>query len=131
MSLRVIEGFHGHLGPYVVLGYKMGFIANLKLGRDPFAKNAVSMTGSKPPMSCMMDGVQLSAGCTLGKGNITVEDRGEPRVVFSSKDGSRSCAIALRAEVTELIDAVDTKRRGRGTGKTTFRNGGRGAVRDK
>ena len=38
-TLDLIEKFHGHLGPYVVLGYRIGLIANEKLGKDPFSKN--------------------------------------------------------------------------------------------
>ncbi|HEC81191.1 MAG TPA: hypothetical protein ENI42_02025, partial [Thermoplasmatales archaeon] len=37
-TLKRIEQFHGHLGPYVVLGYRMGIIANKFLGENPFKK---------------------------------------------------------------------------------------------
>jgi formylmethanofuran dehydrogenase subunit E len=103
MVLEQLKRFHGHLGPYLVLGYRMGLIANKRLGEDAFAKRALSMTGTTPPISCMIDGVQLSSGCTLGKGNIGVEDLKEPRVIFTSKTGDRSIEIALRPEIERRL----------------------------
>jgi formylmethanofuran dehydrogenase subunit E len=87
-ALAFLNRFHGHIGPYVVLGYRAGLVANRVLGQDPFCKRAHTMTGLKPPVSCFTDGVQLGSCCTLGKGNITVSDEGEPRVRFELKDGS-------------------------------------------
>ena len=72
-TLKQIEKFHGHIGPYAVIGYRMGLVANKKLGSDPFLKKAVVFTGTNPPLSCIVDGIQISSGCTFGKGNIRVE----------------------------------------------------------
>jgi len=83
-TLSKIEQFHGHLGPYAVIGYKMGKIAKKQLGSDPFSKEAVIWTGTKPPLSCIIDGIQISSGCTLGKGNISIRQDGVP-ILFSCK----------------------------------------------
>ncbi len=64
--------FHGHLGPYIVLGYRMGRRALNELGGDPFSLNAEVYCTGMPPQSCLADGVQLGSGCTLGKGNVAV-----------------------------------------------------------
>ena len=109
MVLDKIEKFHGHLGPYVVLGYRMGLIANGKLGADPFSKRAVVMTGTTPPISCMIDGIQLSSGCTLGKGNISVEDRNEARARFTDKEGARYVEISLRSGIRSKLDGEMTR----------------------
>ena len=109
MVLEHLKKFHGHLGPYLVIGYRMGLIANRKLGEDAFAKRALAMTGTTPPISCMIDGVQLSSGCTLGKGNIAVEDRKEPRVIFTSKAGDRSIEIILRPEIERRMKEEMTR----------------------
>lgn len=109
MSLEKIEDFHGHLGPYAVLGYRMGLIANAQLGADPFAKTATVMTGTVTPISCMIDGIQLSSGCTLGKGNISVEDRKEPRAVFKQKKGQRVLEISLKHDIHDRIKSGMTR----------------------
>ena len=102
-TLFFLNRFHGHIGPYLVLGYRAGLIANRILGDDPFARRAHSMTGFKPPISCFTDGIQLGSCCTLGKGNITVSDEGEPRVRFELRDGSRSLEISLSDDAKALI----------------------------
>ena len=85
--LKTIEQFHGHLGPYAVLGYKMGKIACEHLGSDPFEKTVTVSTGTTPPISCIIDGIQLGSGCTLGKGNIIIKHENTPKAEFSNKKG--------------------------------------------
>jgi formylmethanofuran dehydrogenase subunit E len=81
-----------------VVGYRMGEVANRFLGADAFAKTAVALTGGKPPRSCMIDGIQLSSGCTIGKGTIGVIDQGEIASIFLSKADDRQVKISLRAD---------------------------------
>ena len=102
-DLTRISAFHGHLGPFVVIGYRMGEAANRLLGPDAFKKTAVALMGGKTPRSCVIDGVQLSSGCTLGKGTISVVDHGQVACVFFSKSDDRSCKITLRPDVLEKI----------------------------
>jgi formylmethanofuran dehydrogenase subunit E len=102
-ALSFLNRFHGHIGPYVVLGYRAGLIALRSLGEDPFSKRAVSFTGSQPPVSCFTDGVQLGSCCTLGKGNIHVEDKAEARVRFEAMDGSKTVEIFLLEETSSRI----------------------------
>ncbi len=70
-ELVPLKRFHGHLGPYVVIGYRMG-----RLARERFdgKMTAVVFAGRHPPMSCLIDGVQFTTGCTLGKNNIVVRE---------------------------------------------------------
>ncbi len=96
------EEFHGHLGPFLVVGIKMGLLALDKLQSTGFFDlKAEVATGSTPPISCMVDGIQLSTGCTLGKGNISVTEQGEPRAQFS-KDG-KVLTIELDPEIFTSI----------------------------
>jgi formylmethanofuran dehydrogenase subunit E len=107
-TLKKIEQFHGHLGPYAVIGYRMGKIANEKLGSDPFSKNAFIYTGTKPPLSCVVDGIQISSGCTLGKGNLIVSSEGIPKVVFKTKNG-KQLEISLKESIKNDIEANVTE----------------------
>lgn len=101
-DLDLIGKFHGHIGPYAVLGYRMGALANRELGEKGFGKSAVVYTGIKPPISCLIDGIQLASGCTLGKGNISVEDKGEAMALFKNKEG-RSMTISLDQGLQDRI----------------------------
>jgi len=105
---RKIEQFHGHLGPYVLIGYKMGKIAKKKLGPNPFTKKAVIYTGIKPPLSCIIDGIQISSGCTLGKGNIFIYKDGVPKVQFKGENGKK-LEINLKKCIQNEIDNEVTK----------------------
>lgn len=99
--LDKLSDFHGHLGPYVVTGWRMGSIANRELGGNPFDKEALVKTGIGTPLSCLVDGIQFSSGCTLGKGNLRIDDSRKPEAVFS-KEG-KSLKVALKEEAWEEI----------------------------
>ncbi|MGQ9722447.1 MAG: FmdE family protein [Candidatus Jordarchaeum sp.] len=63
---RAVE-FHGHLGPFLVLGLRM----SKKACR--FLKQVSSVevkTRLKPPRSCILDGIQIVTKCTLGNTNL-------------------------------------------------------------
>jgi len=107
-TLKQIEQFHGHIGPYAVIGYRMGLIAKKKLGSNPFSKNAVVWTGTTPPISCIVDGIQISSGCTYGKGNIIVKNKGIAKAEFSNKDG-KQFQIFLKPEIKNEIDTKVTE----------------------
>ncbi len=109
-SLLRISEFHGHLGPYVVVGFRMGLVANRLLGDDPFAKSAIVLTGGKTPQSCVVDGVQLSSGCTLGKGNIAVIDHGKVAAIFTSKENGEIVKVTLREEISNRITSSAPER---------------------
>ena len=107
-DLKKVEQFHGHLGPYAVIGYRMGKLACEKLGENPFEKQVTVSTGTTPPLSCIIDGIQLSSGCTLGKGNIHVDYRLQPVAEFKNKKGER-LKITLRKTVWDEIETHVTE----------------------
>jgi formylmethanofuran dehydrogenase subunit E len=92
---------HGHLGPFLVAGIRMGLLAlELLNSSGYFGIQAESETGSKTPLSCLTDGVQIGSGCTAGKGNLQVNGTGQPMVRFKTDDG-RTAVITLRPEALE------------------------------
>jgi formylmethanofuran dehydrogenase subunit E len=103
---RAVE-FHGHLGPYLVLGLRAGLYANQVLGRDPMKTEAFIQTKTTPPESCFADGVQLSTGCTFGKGNISLQ-QGEGLLVTFKKN-SQELALKLKKEIIEEMNALPSE----------------------
>lgn len=71
-SVADLAAFHGHLGPYIVLGYRIGKYVRGTFCDDPFRMKAEVRCAGVPPQSCLADGVQLGSGCTLGKRNIEI-----------------------------------------------------------
>jgi len=100
--LVLIERFHGHVGPYVVLGYRSGRLARERLGMTAFGLEADVFAGSRPPMSCFADGVQLGSGCTLGKRNIELHEEELVEARFRARDG-RSLRVRVRPEALERL----------------------------
>ncbi len=102
-DLKRLSDFHGHLGPYVLLGYRMGLVAKRFF---PGRFYATLYTGTEPPVSCLIDGVQFSSCCTLGKGNLSVKEGGRPFVRFH--DGLRSLEISPLETIQRRIDMVNS-----------------------
>jgi formylmethanofuran dehydrogenase subunit E len=103
-ELKQLKRFHGHLGPFVVIGYRMGAIARKKLeGRI----EAVVYTGTKVPLSCIVDGIQFASSCTLGKGNISILEKEEAKAHFVSD--RLLVEIKLHDEVRQRIESTCTR----------------------
>lgn len=101
-ELQALQRFHGHLGIYVTLGLRMGTIGRRTFGGYKGLRATVR-TVAKPPMMCVVDGVQFGSACTMGKGNISIEPSTEPSVTFE-KEGRR-LAISLKPGLREKVDA--------------------------
>ncbi len=91
---ELVRRFHGHLGPWVGLG--------LRLGRSLLeASGAPSHFGLEvrvecplaPPVSCLLDGLQWATGATYGKQNLTAT-AAERIVVRLRRDGATSTWVA-------------------------------------
>ena len=103
--LKTAVHFHGHLGPYLVFGLRMGMIAVQML--DPKGLHELSATvwtGKSPPQSCVLDGVQVSSGCTLGKGNIKAKESRRMKATF--RKGKRTVVIEPTEKATKLLSRV-------------------------
>ncbi len=101
---RAIE-FHGHGGPFMVVGLRMGTTAlELLDARGWFDLRCLARLRWEPPDSCVVDGIQISSGCTMGKHNIEVEERDGVAAEFAK--GERRLEMSLRTEVLESIRRV-------------------------
>ena len=101
---RGIE-FHGHGGPLMVVGLRMGFVALERLDAHGwFDLKCVVKLRWVPPDSCVIDGIQTSSGCTMGKHNIEVEEQEGIAAEFTK--GKERLEIHLRPEVLDRIRSV-------------------------
>ncbi len=93
---------HRHLGIYSIIGAKMGIRAR-EILNAPFDEiTVIAYSGTKPPLSCMSDGLQVSTGASLGRGTIEVsEDKFSPSAVFIY--GKRKLELSLKPEVISAI----------------------------
>jgi formylmethanofuran dehydrogenase subunit E len=101
MMERAVE-FHGHLGPYLVLGIRIGLLALRELSSLGYEGiEALVKTGDVPSLSCLLDGIQVSTGCTMGKGNIRSVPPGIAEADFSTRE--RTVTIRVSGEIIDEI----------------------------
>jgi len=94
---------HHHLGIYALIGAKMGLKAREELSAGFGMLQVISFAGSRPPISCFNDGLQLSTGSTLGHGNITVTDEAPARVEAQFLTDKRRLSMRLKGEYRQRI----------------------------
>lgn len=99
------DEFHRHLGVFSIVGAKMGIRAREIFGAGPDMMEVTTYAGTMPPYSCLIDGIQVSTGATLGMGTIHLakSNKTKPSAVFTYKN--RSIRISLKKEYLEQVDA--------------------------
>jgi len=107
--------FHGHLGPFLILGLKAGLFANEILGKNCFEVYATVETEPSPPFSCILDGIQVATGCTMGKRNIELKRGKRLSVTFTR--GEKRLKISLKDEVLSALKNMNSKEESEGKAK--------------
>ncbi|MBD3292544.1 MAG: hypothetical protein GF393_06440, partial [Armatimonadia bacterium] len=101
--------FHGHLGPYATLGFRVGKYALNQLECPKYFGVQVVVEGRvERPFGCFADGMQVGTGCTYGKGNLQMIPRvpkpGEPPfVVTVRKPDGRAVRMSVKPEIPALF----------------------------
>ena len=74
--LKKAADFHGHLGPFLVLGIKMGLVGVKELGakENPEKLRVTVMSKYSVPFSCVIDGIQVATKCTIGNKKLRVKN---------------------------------------------------------
>ncbi len=101
-ELLQAKKFHGHLGPYLAVGMCMGKVFCEILGREPFSYRIFTSVGFEPPLSCVIDGLQLTSPGTIGNSMIKVEGEGVVSA-WAHKDNIQ-VNIRLRDDKKVVID---------------------------
>jgi len=68
--------FHGHLGPFLVIGVRMGLIGlrELKTTRGDPKLQATTILKHAVPFTCTIDGIQVTTQCTVGNGKLKLKN---------------------------------------------------------
>lgn len=75
-AVKRAEEFHGHLGPFLVIGVRMGLIGARKLGvkENNEKLRVTAMLKQQVPFSCVVDGIQVATKCTIGNQKLKLID---------------------------------------------------------
>lgn len=100
-----VAQFHGHLGPWVVLGFRLGEAARRAVQANGFFDVDVVCYGplERPPVACFLDGVQLATGATWGKRNIARKPAETVSVELTHLPTGRKAIVKLRPEIVNLV----------------------------
>jgi formylmethanofuran dehydrogenase subunit E len=107
ISLSDAVRFHGHLGPWLVVGLKLGEVSLNRLSAKKYFGLDVRVWGAlKRPRSCLVDGLQLSTGATYGKGNIKKFNASSVKVVFRNNTSGRTLTCRLSRALGAALDGA-------------------------
>ncbi len=110
-GLNTAVRFHGHLGPYLVLGMLAGECALKKLGCKKYFGLEVTVFGANQrPQSCLIDGLQLSTGATYGKGNIHKRSAKNIKIVIFDRKKNKQIILGLKKHLIKRLCALKDHR---------------------
>jgi len=93
-AIILTNKFHQHVGPNNIYGAKMALYAKKLLNGKNHQIKVISEAGTKPPISCLNDGIMCAIGATYGRGLISnVPDSSKMAATFVYK------GKAIRLEV--------------------------------
>jgi formylmethanofuran dehydrogenase subunit E len=92
---------HGHLGPFLVIGVKIGEFAKKVLNGRMEALVKVPMV---TPFSCIIDGIQASTQCTIGNRRLLVENsEKEITIRFKLQGSQKMLKIYVKQQLVEEL----------------------------
>ena len=110
-DLTVLEplfAFHGHRCWASTIGMRAGLVALRALGVDATSGkslHALVEIGEHHGGMCFADGIQLSTGCTFGKGNIAKSNRGKLAVTLIDTGADRQVRVSYKPALQARIKA--------------------------
>lgn len=104
LTLEEAVKLHGHLGPFLVIGYRAGLYARRLLGSTSQTLTCRVKLPLRKPYACIIDGVQSSTGCTAGKLNIHIEDCFDFSIELRDEGGGRGVMVKARKTLIEKVE---------------------------
>jgi formylmethanofuran dehydrogenase subunit E len=104
---------HGHLGPFLVIGVRMGEMAKRYLDLDGESSRRLQASVKTPlftPFSCVIDGIQASTGCTVGNQKLRIENSTEKITAsFELQSSDKTMKISVNTKVAETLIEMMSK----------------------
>jgi formylmethanofuran dehydrogenase subunit E len=96
--VREAADFHGHLGPFLVIGVRMGLIGlrELETTRGDPKLQATTILKNTVPFSCAIDGIQVTTQCTVGNGKLKLKNRQETVSTEFKLNRERQVTVTLK-----------------------------------
>jgi formylmethanofuran dehydrogenase subunit E len=98
--------FHGHLGPFLVLGIRIGLIGLRELGAQrKFGQiNVTAKLKLSVPFSCLIDGIQIVTKCTVGNRMLKLENSQQGMAVdFRLRNLDKALTVHISPEIVRYL----------------------------
>ncbi|MFW6110469.1 MAG: FmdE family protein [Thermoproteota archaeon] len=106
-NIRYAQVLHGHLGPFLVIGVRLGILAKQKLNLNSDEMSNLQVTAELPlltPFSCILDGLQITTQCTLGNQKLRFKNsQGEIKIHFNHLNSPKEVSIHVNRRIAEEL----------------------------
>jgi formylmethanofuran dehydrogenase subunit E len=103
-AIRTAEKLHGHLGPFLVMGVRMGKTAKKVLGvRGNGKLQADAKIPLLTPFSCVLDGIQATTNCTIGNQKLRIKNSKKEIAVSFTVDSAKAIKISVKPEIVKKL----------------------------
>ncbi len=106
-AIEYARKLHGHVGPYLVIGLKMGNAAKeaLNIPDAEFTHLIADINVPvHPPYSCLLDGIQVSTTCTVGNQRLQFRNSQTIQAIFLKERDSKAVKITLTEQFIEQLE---------------------------
>ena len=111
--LTQVVQFHGHLGPSVVAGARMGMAGHRAVGAKGYFDVEVTCEGpfAQPPQACFLDGLKSPRGATLGKRTLHRVQADRIAVRFRNTRTGKTAELCPTPALVGLLPSFKPDRR--------------------
>ncbi|MDH4210144.1 MAG: formylmethanofuran dehydrogenase subunit E family protein [candidate division WOR-3 bacterium] len=115
LSYQDTVRFHGHDGPFLALGYRLGrYLVKTMKPRGIMDLTITVKTKVMKPYTCLLDGLQCSTFATMGKGNLFVASHAGDDILVEIKKGKLARQYRMTRKAWDIcIHAEDLPRAAR------------------
>jgi formylmethanofuran dehydrogenase subunit E len=102
LAIKEAEKFHGHLGPFLVLGVRMGETAKKIL--ETANLQVTAKLPLSTPFSCVLDGIQVATQCTIGNQKLEIENSSKGiSATFQCAKTGKKLKIKVNPKITDAL----------------------------
>jgi formylmethanofuran dehydrogenase subunit E len=106
-AIKNAEKLHGHLGPFLVIGVRIGTTAKRILNPNIEGNGKLQAEAKIPlltPFSCILDGIQATTSCTIGNQKLRIENsQKEIAVYFKLQNSDRTLKVLVNPKIVEKL----------------------------
>jgi len=103
--LRAATDLHGHFGPFLALGVRMGLfgLRELSVQQGHTRLTATVMLEYVVPFSCILDGIQISTRCTVGNARLVWKESKEIGAIFQLSSSQQRVEVWVSPAVVHEL----------------------------